>query len=72
MFAMPEQITILRRMKGMKLFLGCVVTLVLLGACSVAQQDAADVGQQFQDGIQGRGRIIPNDPTRDSFGPEYQ
>jgi len=71
MFAMPEQITILRRMKGMKFLLGCVASL-LLGACSVAQQDAADVGQQFQDGIQGRGRIVPNDPTRDSFGPEYQ
>jgi len=68
---MPEQITILRRMKGMKFLLGCVASL-LLGACSVAQQDAADVGQQFQDGIQGRGRIVPNDPTRDSFGPEYQ
>lgn len=58
-------------MKGMKFLLGCVASF-LLGACSVAQQDAADVGQQFQDGIQGRGRIVPNDPTRDSFGPEYQ
>lgn len=58
-------------MKGMKFLLSCVASL-LLGACSVAQQDAADVGQQFQDGIQGRGRIVPNDPTRDSFGPEYQ
>ncbi len=58
-------------MKGMKFLLGCLACL-LLGACSVAQQDAAGVSQQFQDGIQGRGRIIPNDPTRDSFGPEYQ
>lgn len=71
MFAMPEQITILPRMKGMILFIGCGV-LLLLGACSVADQSAADVGTQFQNGIQGRGQIVPNDPTSDSFGADYR
>lgn len=71
MFAMPEQIIILRWMKGVFLFFS-VVFLFTLGACSVAEQDAAGVGQQFQNGIQGRGRIVPNDPTQDSFGSEYR
>ena len=71
MFAMPQQITILRGMKGVILFFS-VALLFLMGACSVAEQDAAGVGQKFQNGIQGRGSIVPNDPTRDSFGPEYR
>jgi len=58
-------------MKGVFFFFGLVL-LLTLGACSVSEQSAAGVGQQFQDGIQGRGRIIPNDPTQDSFGPEYR
>jgi hypothetical protein len=68
---MAQQITILRLMKGVILFFS-VALLLTMGACSVAEQDAADVGQKFQDGIQGRGRIVPTDPTRDSFGPEYR
>lgn len=58
-------------MKGVFLLFS-VVLLFTLGACSVAEQDASGVGQQFQNGLQGRGRIIPNDPTRDSFGPDYR
>lgn len=58
-------------MKGVILFF-CVVLLFSLGACSVADQSASGVGQQFQNGIQGRGQIVPNDPTRDSFGPDYR
>jgi len=71
MVAMTQQITILRRMKGVILFFSAAL-LFLMGACSVAEQDAAGVGQQFQDGIQGRGSIVPNNPTQDSFGPEYR
>ncbi len=58
-------------MKGVFLFLS-VVLLLSLNACSVADQGAAGVGQQFQNGLQGRGQIVPNDPTRDSFGPDYR
>jgi len=68
---MTQQITILRRMKGVILFFS-VALLFLLGGCSVTEQNASGVGRQFQDGIQGRGSIVPNDPTRDSFGPEYR
>jgi hypothetical protein len=45
---------------------------LLLGACAVAEQDVSGVGTQFQDGLQGRGRIVPNDPTSDAFGSEYR
>lgn len=49
-----------------------VVACGLLGACAVAEQDATAVGDQFQDGLQGRGRIIQQDPTTDSFGSEFR
>jgi len=71
MFAIPEQIIILRRMKGVILLIGCVAVL-FFGACSVTEQSASELGTQFQEGIQGRGQIVPNDPTNDSFGPEYR
>jgi len=58
-------------MKGMFIF-SAVILLLSLGACSVAEQDASAVGQKFQEGIQGRGSIVPNDPTQDSFGAEYR
>lgn len=58
-------------MKGVFLFFSVVLVLTL-NACSVADQSAAGVGQQFQDGLQGRGQIVPNDPTQDSFGPDYR
>jgi hypothetical protein len=45
---------------------------IALAGCSVAEQDASDVGDTFERGIKGRGRIIPNNPTNDSFGPELQ
>ncbi len=58
-------------MKGVILIFGAVAVF-LLASCSVAEQDASAVGQQFQNGIQGRGSIVPNNPTQDSFGPEYR
>jgi hypothetical protein len=71
MFAIAEQIIILCRMKGVILFFS-VVLIFTLSACSVADQGGPGVGQQFQDGIQGKGQIVPNNPTRDSFGPDYR
>ena len=58
-------------MKGM-LFYFTIILLFSLSGCSVAEQDASAVGQKFQDGIQGRGTVVPNNPTKDSFGPEFQ
>jgi hypothetical protein len=49
----------------------CVLAVALAG-CTVAEQDASEVGETFERGIRGQGRIVPNDPTSDSFGPEYQ
>lgn len=40
--------------------------------CAVAESSVEGVGQQFEQGLTGRGQIVPNDPTRDSFGPEFQ
>jgi hypothetical protein len=51
----------------------CSVCLgALLGGCAVSESSADEVGQQFQEGIQGRGQIVPNNPTSDSFGSDYQ
>ena len=58
-------------MKGVLLFFS-VVFLFTLSACSVADQGASGVGEQFQNGIQGKGQIVPNTPTRDPFGPDYR
>lgn len=54
----------------MTLFFG-LLAMALIGGCAVAEQDAGQVGDQFQRGLQGQGRIIPNNPTTDSFGTDY-
>ena len=50
----------------------CLLAAAALAGCSVAEQDVSDVGETFERGIKGEGRIVPNDPTRDAFGPEFQ
>ena len=49
----------------------CLLAVALAG-CTVAEQDASEVGDTMKRGITGRGRIVPNDPTSDSFGPEFR
>lgn len=49
----------------------CALAIALAG-CTIAEQDVSDVGQTFERGIKGEGRIVPNDPTADSFGSEYR
>ena len=49
-----------------------VASLFFLNGCAVSETSIDEVGTQFQEGLQGRGRIVPNDPTSDSFGPTYQ
>jgi hypothetical protein len=71
MFAIFDRMIMLRRMKGV-IFFSLMLVLFALGACSVADQEPNAVGRQFQAGLQGQGRIVPNDPTSDSFGPEYR
>lgn len=59
-------------MKGVTLFSALVLAVLALNACSIAEQDASAVGGQFQQGLSGRGQIVPNDPTSDSFGSDYR
>jgi hypothetical protein len=50
----------------------CVLGLLaLLSGCAISENSAEDLGEQFQRGIEGRGQIVPNNPTSDDFGPEY-
>jgi len=58
-------------MKGVFFVLSLQI-LLLLGGCAVSEQSAEDVGAQFQEGIQGRGKIVPNAPMSDDFGPDYR
>ena len=50
----------------------CLLATVALTACTVAEQDASDVGEKFQKGIRGQGTIVPNNQTSDAFGPDYR
>ncbi|MFZ9921266.1 MAG: hypothetical protein ACO3FQ_08910 [Terrimicrobiaceae bacterium] len=57
-------------MKGVIFF--CVTGfLALLPGCAISEQSVEDVGNRFEEGIQGRGQIVPNDPLKDSFGPDF-
>jgi hypothetical protein len=42
--------------------------VLFLQACSVTEQTPEDVGQKFQEGLQGNGKIVPNekDPSQTS------
>jgi hypothetical protein len=51
---------------------GFFLCTVLLGGCAVSESSTNEVGDQFQRGIQGQGQIVPNNPTGDSFGPDYR
>lgn len=57
-------------MKGVIFFCMTGIAALLTG-CAVSEQSVEDVGRQFEQGIQGRGQIVPNDPLRDDFGSEY-
>ena len=57
-------------MKRVFFFLAGLVSIGLSG-CAVTEGSVEEVGQQFQRGIQGGGQIVPNDPLRDDFGPDY-
>jgi hypothetical protein len=58
-------------MKLVSILCVCAAALIL-GGCVVAERDIGEVGDQVQEGLSGRGRIIERDPTSDSFGGEYQ
>lgn len=72
----------LRLAKSLQFLICCAVNAIRLlalfvvslglSACAVTEGSLEDVGTQLEQGIQGQGRIVPNDPTSDSFGSEYQ
>ena len=45
---------------------------VILGGCAVSEQSVDQVGDQFQNGLQGKGKLIEMNTTQDSYGPEYR
>jgi hypothetical protein len=57
-------------MKGVIFF--CMLGLLgLLSGCAISEQSVEDVGTRFEEGIQGRGQIVPNNPLSDDFGPDF-
>jgi hypothetical protein len=43
----------------------CLAILAIsFAACSVTQQTPEDVGQKFEEGIKGNGKIVPEDKDR--------
>ena len=61
----------MRNVKKLCTIFALAVGAVLAG-CTVAERDISEVGDQFQQGIQGRGRLVEMDTTTDSFGSEYR
>ena len=45
---------------------------VILGGCAVSESSVDQVGDQVQDGLKGKGRLIQMNTTQDSYGPEYR
>ena len=57
-------------MKGVIFF--CMLGLLgLLSGCAISEQSVEDVVTRFEEGIQGRGQIVPNNPLSDDFGPDF-
>jgi len=69
---MPQQTTMLRPMKGTISLFAILALLFVVNGCTTAETGATRIGQRLQDGLQGQGQIVPNDPTSDSFGQEYR
>ncbi len=49
-----------------------MMAVALLCGCAVTEGDISEVGTQFQEGMQGRGRIVELNTTQDDFGPEFR
>jgi hypothetical protein len=43
--------------------------VVVLGACSVTEQTPDEVGRNFEEGIKGKGKIVPLDQDGSQAGP---
>jgi hypothetical protein len=45
------------------------MVVFLLGACSVTEQTPDEVGQKFEQGIKGKGKIVPIDQDESQTEP---
>jgi hypothetical protein len=45
------------------------IPVISFAACSVTQQTPEDVGQKFEEGIKGNGKIVPEDKDRSQTSP---
>jgi hypothetical protein len=43
--------------------------VLLFEACSVTEQTPNDVGEKFEEGIKGKGKIVPDDQDRSQTSP---
>jgi hypothetical protein len=43
--------------------------ILLFEACSVTEQTPDDVGQKFEEGIKGKGKIVPDDQDHSQTSP---
>jgi hypothetical protein len=46
-----------------------VFSFFFFEACSVTEQTPGDVGQKFEEGIKGNGKIVPNDKDQSQASP---
>jgi hypothetical protein len=46
-----------------------ILLMPIFQACSVTEQTPDDVGRKFEEGIEGRGKIVPIDQDRSQTGP---
>lgn len=58
--------------RPIRFFVLLITACALLGGCAVVEDAGDSVGQTLDQGLIGRGRIVQQDPTSDSFGPEYR
>jgi hypothetical protein len=45
------------------------MSLYLFGACTVAEQTPDEVGQKFEQGIKGKGKLVPIDQEQSETEP---
>jgi hypothetical protein len=43
--------------------------ILVFEACSITEQTPDEVGQKFEEGIKGKGKIVPIDQDRSQAGP---
>jgi PBP1b-binding outer membrane lipoprotein LpoB len=58
-------------MKTLIFELAVVCSAVFFNGCVATESSVERAGFQIEQGLTGRGQIVPNNPMRDSFGSNY-